>query len=144
MGGLHLRKLCVGVDRPEDLVAWQLQASAARGGRVWHVTRAWPKRAAELLDGGSLYWIMGGQIRARQRILGLEPHAPQGEPGAAARPYCRIVLDSPVIPVLPRPHHPFQGWRYLAAADAPPDLESGPGGVISPEVEAHLRALGVF
>lgn len=75
-----------------------------------------PKRAEELLDGGSLYWVVNGFVCARQRILALRPLTRDGIP------HCGIVYAPELIRTLPRPHRPFQGWRYLSPSDAPPDL----------------------
>ena len=113
---LHLLKLCVGVESIAQLAAFQ-QRRRATTGRNAHVTRQFPRRASEILDGGSLYWVIGGLIRVRQRILDLE--AFRDEDGVRR---CRIKLDPHLVPVQPRPVRAFQGWRYLRAADAPPDL----------------------
>lgn len=115
---LHLLKLCVGADAVEDLIAWQTsQQGRWPAGRALHVTRMWPKRAAELLDGGSLYWVIKGVILARQRIVALEEV--RGEDGI---PRCALHLDTAVVRTEPAPRRPFQGWRYLAAAEAPRDM----------------------
>jgi hypothetical protein len=82
----------------------------------------WPRRAGELLLGGSLYWVIRGVIRARQRIAGLEEVV--GEDGIRR---CAIVFDPALVPTVPRPRRAFQGWRYLAASDAPPDIGAAPG-----------------
>jgi hypothetical protein len=123
---VHLIKLCVGVESPDHLAAVQarrVEAAARETGRrvSWHITRRMPKRRAELCDGGSLYWVMGGVIRVRQAIVGL--HEIEDEAG---RPACRIDLDPDLIPVVPRNRRPFQGWRYLEADDAPPDQAQRP------------------
>lgn len=140
---LHLRKLCVGVDRLDELAAWQTVRLAENGGRIWHATRNWPRRQAEILDGGgSLYWIIRGQMAARQKILGFEP-APTRDPDEA--PYCRILLDPALVPTEPWPHRPFQGWRYLTSDEAPPDLRDAAGGAdLPPELAAELKALGLW
>lgn len=122
---VHLVKLSVGTDSVEDLAAWQAmrrRAARAEGGdgRNRHVTRMWPKRAEELLAGGSIYWVIKGAIRARQRVLALEEV--QGEDGTRR---CALVLDPVLHPTRTAPRRPFQGWRYLAAEDAPPDLPAG-------------------
>lgn len=119
---LNLLKLCVGAERPEDLEAWQAARSqdrAAKGldPRPRHVTRMWPRRGEEVLDGGSLYWVFKGLILARQRIAALEPVA--GEDGVTR---CAIVLEPEVIRTEAAPRRPFQGWRYLPGAEAPADL----------------------
>jgi hypothetical protein len=109
---LHLIKLCVGVTTLSDLAALQ----AGRLPELYHVTRQTPKRAAELIPGGSLYWVMTGRIVARQRLLELRPVERDGVP------YCALVYDPVLVTVEPRPRRPFQGWRYLTEEDAPPDI----------------------
>lgn len=116
--GLNLIKLCVGVDEPAQLLAWQAKRSADAGGACpTHVTRMWPKRADELLDGGSLYWVMRGLLRARQQIIGLESVT-----GPDGTKRCSIQLDPTLVLTEIVPRRPFQGWRYLQGADAPADL----------------------
>ncbi|MEM7544446.1 MAG: DUF1489 domain-containing protein [Pseudomonadota bacterium] len=114
--GLHLLKLCVGAEGPEDLAAWQ-NSRPDRWGGVVHVTRMWPRREAELLAGGSLYWVMKGSITCRQTIKALEEV--RGEDGIRR---CAIVMERPIIRTAPSPRRAFQGWRYLAAEDAPRDV----------------------
>lgn len=119
---LHLIKLCVGVDSIRDLdkrIAARLKAKRQAGEKaeVLHRTRMTPKRQEELLDGGSIYWVIKGQVSARQEIRDIRPTT--DEQGIKR---CFIVLARKVIPVAPRPMRPFQGWRYLRDADAPADL----------------------
>ncbi len=118
---VHLIKLCVGAEAVSDLEAWQA-TRRARGadGSPQHVTRMWPKREPEILAGGSLYWVFKGLILARQRILRLDEVI--GEDGIRR---CGIVLDGDIIRTQSAPRRPFQGWRYLAVDDAPPDLPKG-------------------
>ena len=144
-GALHLLKLCVGAARVEDLSAWQSRyaASARAAGRdptLRHVTRMQPRRAAELLAGGSLYWVFSGLILARQRILALDPE--RGEDGVER---CAIVLDAEIVRTEAQPRRPFQGWRYLPGAEAPPDLPQGANadGDMPGEMSRALAALGV-
>ncbi len=138
---LHLIKLCVGADSIADLEEWiaeRVSERVRRGGvaRSQHVTRMVPTRASELVDGGSLYWVIKGQLAARQRLIEIEPFVDADGIGR-----CRLWLDRAVVPVRPRPYRPFQGWRYLADKDAPPDLETvGAGAADMPE--AMRRALG--
>ena len=114
---VNLVKLCVGVQSVDDLAGW----ISARGGETTgHVTRMRPKREDELLAGGSLYWVIKGAIQARQEILALEEVT--GEDGTRR---CRIVLSKELIRTNNAPRRPFQGWRYLAATDAPADLPKG-------------------
>ncbi len=118
---INLLKLCVGAESVEDLLAWHDQN---RGrwptGCTVHVTRMWPKREAEVLGGGSLYWVIKGMILCRQRILGLE----QVDEGDGIT-RCALVLDEQVIRTETAPRRPFQGWRYLDPADSPRDLARG-------------------
>lgn len=120
-GHVNLLKLCVGADSVEDLEDWQAsQRGRWPAGRAVHVTRMWPKREAEVLDGGSLFWVIKGQVLARQRILGLE--RVEGGDGIAR---CALILDAEVIRTEAAPRRPFQGWRYLAPEDSPRDLPKG-------------------
>ena len=143
---LHLIKLCVGADSLDDLrqsMAARIAEARRRGAplRHAHVTRMTPKRTADILDGGSLYWVIKGQIAARQVLADIRPFV-DGE--GIAR--CQLVLEPVVTPVLPRPFRPFQGWRYLTAKDAPPDLSVGAGDVAQmPEaMRRELRGLGLL
>jgi hypothetical protein len=142
---LHLIKLCVGVDRLDQLQDWQSARMAervARGVRPnpYHVTRMTPRRADEVLDGGSLYWVIKRVVQARQEIIALEEVI--GEDGIKR---CRLVLGTDLIPTEPQPRRPFQGWRYLKASDAPADLSAHGGGAELPgELRAHLREIGAW
>lgn len=141
---LHLIKLCVGCDSLAELASWQkrrLQEKRAKGQKpeLVHVTRMTPKRAEEILDGGSLYWVIKGQIAARQKLLALREVKKNGVP------HCGLVYEKKLIPVIPRPRRAFQGWRYLEAADAPPDLERKTGAKNLPEtLQRELAALGLL
>lgn len=115
---LNLVKLCVGAEAPEDLERWQ-QARFGNG-EAAHVTRMWPKREAEILAGGSLYWVFKGVMLARQRILGFDERI--GEDGIRR---CAIRLEPEVVRVSAVPRRPFQGWRYLPLSETPPDLPKG-------------------
>ena len=143
---LHLIKLCVGVDSIEELAAWQQarvaeQERAGISPRIVHSTFQSPKRGAELLEGGSLFWVIKGTVQVRQRLLGLEAGTrPDG------RPACHILLDPVLVPVRPVPRRAFQGWRYLSADDAPPDLSAiGKAAADMPEaMRRELMALGLL
>ena len=118
---LNILKLCVGADSVEDLTQWQDQHRAQWvPGTAEHITRMWPKREAEILDGGSLYWVIKGSIQARQRILGLEERI-----GSDGITRCALVLDLQVIRTEAAARRPFQGWRYLNPAESPRDLPKG-------------------
>ena len=139
---LHLIKLSVG---PKDV--GQLQAIQARRGAedppLRHQTRMVPKRAAEILDGGSIYWVVAGFVQVRQRILDIRAEA--WDDGTAC---AGLVLDPALVPVAARQIRPFQGWRYLDPAAAPPDVAAGgaaEGEAALPEaLRRELRALGLL
>ncbi len=138
---LHILKLCVGCESVEHLADWQRErAPDWPGGLPRHVTRMWPKRGDEVLAGGSLYWIIKGQVTVRQRILHLEPVT--GEDGIRR---CALVLDPLLVRTEPAPRRPFQGWRYLAPADAPRDLPAFRAGddVLPPELAEALAEFGL-
>ena len=130
---LHMIKLCVGVSEVETL-----EANAARSDwRIVH-TRMTPKRAAEIEDGGSLYWVMKGAVTCRQRILDITT---VGE-GKESR--CEIRLDSQVIRTAPLARRPFQGWRYFEPKDAPPDLSVAEATDLPDDLARELRELGAW
>ncbi|MEQ8284808.1 DUF1489 domain-containing protein [Thalassospira sp.] len=136
---LHIIKLSVGTETPEGLREWQTYFQATYG-RVFHTTRMTPKRKAEILDGGSIYWVFKGAIRCRQRILDLEDFV--NEEGTK---YCRIVLDPELIETRPYPHRAFQGWRYLTEDKCAPDDQQGGGTETLPDDMAdELRDLGLI
>jgi hypothetical protein len=140
---LHLLKLCVGATSVEDLAAWvdKRTAANARGpfrGLHDHVTRMFPKKVDELLDGGSLYWVIRGVVLVRQKIVRLE--SVEDDKGVVR---CAILLDPTLVPVEAQPRRAFQGWRYLKPADAPADL--GPGArQTPPALRARLAELGLL
>lgn len=121
---LHLIKLSVGPENLADLADWQAhrireQKRKRQTPELIHITRQTPKRAAELLDGGSIYWVIKGFICARQKLLELRPMTRDGIA------HCGLVYDSKLVRVRLRPRRPFQGWRYFADKDVPPDLAKG-------------------
>jgi len=137
---VHLKKLSVGATSIDSLRGWQQRYMAA-GQPILHPTRNRPKRAAELLDSGSIYWIIKGKMQVRQRITDLiEITRADGKPG------CGIVLHPELIPVWPRQVRIFQGWRYLEASDAPDDMPvSADGEAPMPaDMAAELRELGLL
>ncbi|WP_299968453.1 DUF1489 domain-containing protein [uncultured Roseobacter sp.] len=115
---VNLVKLSVGSETVEDMAAWQA-TKRARGadGLPRHITRMWPKREAEILNGGSIYWVVKGVLQCRQQILRLDEVI-----GSDGIRRCAIVLDPEIIRTQSSLKRPFQGWRYLAVGDAPPDL----------------------
>src|SRR3984957_17216707 len=123
---LHLIKLCVGVETLDDLAQWQKRrlADLKKKGKkleLIHVTRQTPKRAEELLDGGSLFWVIKGKIAVRQKLAALPPLASYGVP------HCGLVYHKKLVPVVHRPRAAFQVWRYLEPADAPADIADEKG-----------------
>ena len=143
---LHLIKLSVGTDSVADLEHWiklKLKERKAKGQKPEriHTTRMVPKRAEELIDGGSIYWVIKGQIMCRERILAITPFT---DKDGIHR--CKLVLDPKCIPVEPRPRQAFQGWRYLEDKEAPRDLaKAAPGAALMPEeMRRELRELGLL
>ena len=139
---LHLIKLAVGAPDIETLVRRQAERArdtGAHGGQPFLRTRNHPRRAAEIVDGGSLYWVMSGVMLCRQRVADFVPDCrDDGSPCIA------ILLSGAPVPVLPRLVRAFQGWRYLTAGDAPADLEAQPdakGDILPPALRRELAAL---
>jgi hypothetical protein len=143
---LHMIKLSVGTDSVADLEHWikiKLKESKAKNAKPQriHTTRMVPKRAEELIAGGSIYWVIKGQIMCRERILAITPFTDSAGIGR-----CKLVLDPKCIPVEPRPRKAFQGWRYLDDKEVPRDLaKMAPGASLMPEeMRRELRELGLL
>ena len=144
---LHIIKLCVGVETIADLDGWQQGrlAELKRAGqppRLFHTTRMVPKRQDEIAGKGSLYWVIKGIIQVRQKITGFDSGAK-----ADGTPCCLLLLDPKLIPVRPAVRKAFQGWRYLSADDAPPDLKGGASSGIAqlpPKMRKELAELGLL
>lgn len=141
---LHLIKLAVGVD---DLAHMKKLQAARRKQRHqaprsphWVFTRNTPRRPDELLDGGSLYWVVRGVIRCRQELVGFDEDFDKEK----ARKYCRIKVKRTIIPTVPQACKAFQGWRYLTPDRAPPDISRGDSGDMPPEMAAELKRLGLL
>jgi hypothetical protein len=143
---VHLKKMAVGVESIAHLA--EIQASRLEQARhrgevpaLRHITRHGPKRAEELLGGGSLYWVIKGFVQVRQAFVGIERGV-----NAKGRPSCALVLDPELVRVEFRSHKPFQGWRYLSVNDAPSDAvpaaDNGHG--MPTEMAAELRSLGLL
>lgn len=141
---IHLIKLSVGPESLSDLESWQAQRlkDLKRQGRkpeLIHITRQTPKRAEELLDGGSIYWVIKGWVCARQRLLELRPLVRDGVP------HCGLIYDKEMVRVKPVPRRAFQGWRYLEADAAPADIAKGTGIEDMPEkMRRELAELGLI
>jgi hypothetical protein len=141
-GLTHLIKLSVGTEDVADLADWQATPRAQTGdGLPRHVTRMWPKRADEVLDGGSIYWVIKGVILCRQPILRLDDYV-----GTDGIRRCAIVCKPGLIRTAPVQKRPFQGWRYLDPKDAPPDLAKSREGddELPPLLSAQLADIGVL
>ena len=143
---LHLIKLCVGCDSVSDLENWiekKLKEKKKRrlAAEHIHTTRMVPKRADELIDGGSLYWVIRGEVMCRERIVAVRPFVDKDGIGR-----CRLVLDGKLVLIDPRPYRAFQGWRYLEARDAPRDLKRGAARQtrLPDELRRELRGLGLL
>jgi len=143
---LNLIKLCVGADSVSDLEDWiklKLKEKRKKREKPEHIhrTRMVPKRAEELTDGGSLYWVIRGEIMCRQVIKDVRPSVDKDGIGR-----CGIVLEPKPVLVEPRPYRAFQGWRYLAVKDAPPDLgKRDKGTAAMPDtLRRELRELGLM
>lgn len=137
---VHLIKLSAGCVSVEQLEAWQSARSAAHG-RLFHRTRMRPRRVEDILDGGSIYWVIKGEVRVRQPILGMESET--GEDGVSR---ALLLLRPGLIRTMPQGRRAFQGWRYLEPGDAPSDLPAGAEDFagMPPEMRAELRVLGLL
>ena len=144
---LHLIKLAVGCESVKEFKEWiaeRMLAAKKKGlpQHHIHVTRMTPKRVEDILAGGSLYWVIRGEIAAREKIIAIEPFRDRDGIGR-----CRLVMQPKVISVSPRPMRPFQGWRYLTDDSVPPDLGKSAAGSIAamPEpMRRELRDLGLL
>jgi hypothetical protein len=133
---LHLIKLSVGTEDADDLARWQ-KKRLRETGKLFHRTRMHPKREAEILDGGSIYWVIRGLIRCRQRLTGFDRIRDD-----EGRRLTLLLLDPKLVFVEPVPHRAFQGWRYLEPARAPRDL--GGAADLPAALAAELRQLGAW
>lgn len=145
---VHLIKLCVGIETIDELANWQASGRAnwPRGSQdpdapLAHITRHTPKRAEELLAGGSIYWVIKGRVRARQKLVGFERIE-----DAEGKSHCALVMSRLLYETRLLKHRPFQGWRYMAVEKAPRDVgrfkaEAGEG---AESLKAELEALGLL
>ena len=142
MAKLHLIKLSVGSKNVESMSDWQATRRAqTEDGLPRHITRMWPRRADEVLDGGSLYWVIQGLVQCRQRILRFDEVI--GQDGIRR---CAIVLDPEIIRTTTAQKRPFQGWRYLQPGDAPADLPASrrDDEALPADLSAALADIGVL
>ena len=132
---IHLKKLAVGISSIEELFERQKDI-ASRYGEIIHITRNRPQRALNLLDGGSIYWVIKRQVKVRQRILAVkELISNDGKKSAG------IVLENKLVKVRPTPMKPFQGWRYYNVEEIPPDIDDD---VFSDDFNNELSKLGLY
>ena len=139
---INLVKLSVGTETVQNLADWQANPAARTAdGLPRHVTRMWPKRSAELLKGGSIYWVIKGIILCRQKVLRLDEIF-----GVDGIRRCAIVIEPQLIQVAATPKRAFQGWRYLPTADSPPDLSRprASDDDLPPELQAELANIGIL
>jgi len=141
---LHLVKLCVGCTSIDDLRHWiaEKRARSLENGHPYeqyHITRMAPKRDQDLLNGGSLYWVIKGRIACRQKLVSISSF--KDDDGVSR---CRLRLEPIVTPVASRPMKPFQGWRYLDASLAPPDITNDMTEDIPEALRQELSDLGLL
>jgi hypothetical protein len=139
---LHILKMAVGVESFDHLAEIQHSRLArSETGELRHMTRNTPRRATAIMDGGSLYWIIKGCIRARQRILRMDRIVTE-----EGKSRCAFILDPELFTTVPVPHRPMQGWRYLEAAQAPADRGVDITGedALPIEMADELRSLGLL
>ena len=140
-----MQKLSVGSESIATLQDWQkvvVERRKSRGLSPYHehVTRMFPKQVENLLDGGSIYWVIKGLIQCRNELVALEETKTRD-----GRKACSILMRPKLIPVIPPPKRPFQGWRYLKAEDAPAAVtEIGGANDLPPELRAKLANLGAW
>ena len=142
MAKLHLIKLSVGSKNVDSMSDWQATRRAqTEDGLPRHVTRMWPRRADEVLDGGSLYWVIQGLVQCRQRIVRFDEVI--GQDGIRR---CAIVLDPEIVRTTTAQKRPFQGWRYLQPGDAPADLPASRRDeeALPADLSAALADIGVL
>lgn len=141
---IHMVKLCVGADSVEDLAVWQdhVMTERKRAGlsaNPVHETRQTPKRGDELVDGGSMYWVIKGVILVRQaftEVKTMDDHY--------GKTFCQLILDPRLVLTEPQGRKAFQGWRYFKPEDVPPDLKASYAADVPPELSRALREAGVW
>lgn len=143
---MNLIKLAVGVEDIDHLAELQarrleLKRRAGEPAELLHVTRSFPKQAEAVLNGGSMYWVIKGVIRVRQRVVDLRETVNE-----AGKPACAIVLDPAHVQTERRTFRAFQGWRYLKPDDAPKDLPEGGDAAedLPQDMADELRELGLI
>ena len=140
---LHMIKLCVGISSVDELISYResrgVPVEGIRGECHVHRTRMRPKRGSEIVEKGSLYWVIKGAVRCRQRIVKLAL-----ETDHEGKSCCDIIMAPEIIRTIPYPKRPFQGWRYLLEKDAPGDLNSSREMQNDAALAAELAELGLI
>lgn len=140
---LHIIKLSVGTEDVDQLAEFQRQR-LKREGVLAHITRNTPKRADEILEGGSIYWVIKKFVRVRQRLVGIERGV-----NSEGKPSCALVLDPELIRTELKEFRAFQGWRYFKQEEIPRDLNTtNMSGAVKQELPddmaAELKSLGLI
>jgi hypothetical protein len=132
---LHLTKVAVGCRTLESLE--KRIATRAVGGEVRVVTRMRPKRMAEIVEGGALYWIVKHRLVGCQTVLRFEDR-PDGR--------LDIVCADQLLSIPQTPKRGHQGWRYLAHEDAPRPGDNDDTGLslLPPALYGRLSALALL
>jgi hypothetical protein len=133
---IHLTKVAFSCASVETLE--RRQQKRLKDGIVPIVTRFRPKRAEEVLGGGSLYWIIKHRLVARQAILDFATSPRDGR--------TIIRLSPEMVRVSLKAMRAHQGWRYLDPAEAPADLEGEPDGMdaMPPALLGKLAGLALI
>lgn len=87
-GALNLLKLSVGTESVEHLEEF-IRHRVTTHGKPFHITRMVPKQVDALLDGGSIYWVIKGQVQARQKLEAIDVFT-----DSQGIRRCRLVLAS--------------------------------------------------
>lgn len=145
---VNLLRPCVGIDSPRALYENQIASRQIMGADHnrynYFTTRNTPKRANEILNGGSVYWIVKGAIIMRQTIVDIETLVDNNN-----KKYCLITKDPEIMLVKPMPYRAMQGWRYLESEKAPDDLypfdpDQTPEDEVDPKMAKELAELGLL
>ena len=106
-------------------------------------TRRTPTRANDLINGGSVYWIIKRQICARQTIADIQTLKDEDD-----KPFCHVIMNQQIYLTQPVAHKHIQGWRYLSPEKAPKDIglftPNNRPDDIPPELAAELAEAGLL
>ena len=140
---LHILKLLVGVEDVDHLDQIQ-KKRLKREGILSHITRNTPRKATEILEGGSIYWVIKRFIRVRQRLVGIERVV-----NSEGKPSCAFILDPNLVATELKEFRAFQGWRYFKNEESPADLifQTGETEIhkrLPDDMAAELKSLGLI